>query len=165
MTQGLEKALGLPHLDDLLDDEPKTKPVAKASDEAVALDLQSVEAFASLIKGTDHGDAMDEVHEEALKHARDIVDLGFNIDPAKARGMFEQGANFYKIAIDAKNSKRDAQLKAMKLILDHRKFELEKAQASGTVTPTPTIEAEATVVMTHNDLLRRYHADKKKDDE
>jgi hypothetical protein len=169
MTKGIIDMLNLPSLDELVGEDDgdamKEMAAASASNEAVALDLQNAEAFAELVKGTDHGEAMNEVHDEALKHARDIVDLGFNIDPSKARGMFEQGANFYKIAIDAANSKRDAELKAMKLILDHRKFEFEKSQATGKpTTALATIDTEATVVTTHNDLIRQYHESKKRGD-
>jgi hypothetical protein len=131
MTQGLFKAMGLPDIEDVVPAKPAPSPVVREEMTPEAPIDRTTELFNKLIAGSDHGHAMDDMHDETIKHARDIVDLAFNIDPSRARGMFEQAANFFKIAMDSKNSKRDAQLKAMKLMLDHKKFEFEKAQARG----------------------------------
>lgn len=76
----------------------------------------------------DHEKSMDVIHEESLRSARELYDLGHNIDHARSRGIFEQAANFMKIALDAKNAKRDAQLKSAKLKIDIEKLALEKGQ-------------------------------------
>ncbi len=101
---------------------------------------------------------MDALHGEALRHARDLMDLGFNMEHGRARGIFEQAANFYKIGIDAKNSKRDAQLKAMRLVLDQQRVEIErvKAEAAGGAAPGaggPVIQGTM-VTGDRNELLR-----------
>jgi hypothetical protein len=151
--------MGLPDIEDVI--APKTVPAPAPRTETALAEDRSTELLNKLMPGSDHGAAMDDMHDETIKHARDIADLAYNIDPSRARGMFEQAANFFKIAMDAKNAKRDAQLKAMKLMLDHKKFEFEKAQARGERADAPTIDAQATVVADRNDLIAQYLASKK----
>jgi len=91
--------------------------------------------------------------------------LGFNIDIPRARGIFEVATSMYGQAISAKNSKRDAQLKAMKLALDQRKLDLEekKIKAQLGETEQNTIVSEATVIKEdRNELIKRLREQQKK---
>jgi hypothetical protein len=115
--------------------------------------------------GEDHERSMDDLHKEGLQHARDLMDLAYNIDHARSRGIFEQAANFYKIALDSKNTKRDMQLKAMRLALDQRKLELEERKLLGAeeqAENTP-VQPGAVLVEDRNELLRRWKAQRAKD--
>lgn len=173
MTRSFEEALGLPHLDDMLkeegvlekppnplyddieetdNDDEYTPP--QMSNTAIA-SMQMAQKQLDLIEGKDHSEKMDVIHQEALKHAQDIMDLGFNIDHARAARMFEVGANMYKVAMDAANSKRDAQLKAMQLVLNQQKLELEKRQMGESGTTPGTIDAQAVMVEDRNEIIRR----------
>jgi hypothetical protein len=151
MTRGLEDALNLRPLEEALSEaghDPDINNVPTAFDRTLDLAEEQI----ALIEGKDHAEAMDTIYEETIKHARDLVDFGFNTDPARARGMFEQGANMYKIALDAKNAKRRAQLDAMKLALEQRK-------AAGTIDePTDVIQGEAVMHDDRNAILARLHA-------
>lgn len=171
--------LNLPHLDDLLKAEGMLqKPSAASEADPPDLDGKLAQALAlaeqaekklALINGTDHAEAMDSLFEETRKHAQDLMDLGFNIDHARARGIFEVATSMYKNAIDAKNSKRDAELKAMKLALDEKKLELDRLRVQhetglGGGAGGGTI-AEAVVVEDRNELIKRLRAQIKQDKE
>lgn len=137
-------------------DEPEA---AAVHEEPVVSDhlLGLAEKIASW-SGDDHGDAMDDLHKEVLQHARDLMTYGFNIDHPRARGIFEIAASMYGHAITAKNSKRDAQLKAIKLALDKRKVDLDEkrtAHVIGQAVPG-AIEADTTILVEdRNELLKR----------
>ena len=153
MTKKLEDTLNLPHLDDLLKEEGVMNAVEE-EDPALNEMLQKLDSASesmSLIEGKDHADAMDSLYKETLDHARNIADLGYNVDHARAARIFEVGAQFFKIAMDAKNSKRDAQLKAMHLMLQQQKMEQEK----GTAQTPNTVDVDAIVVEDRNELIRR----------
>lgn len=181
MTRGIENMLNLPHLDDLLKDGTISRhPQPDLNDDGgEAIDTDAFEAQLNdtlaraekagkrlaMIDGSDHADAMDDLYGEVRKHAQDLMDLGFNIDHARARGIFEVASSMYKNAMDAKNSKRDAELKAMKLSLDQKKLELDTMRVrhemgapaeGGTIT-------EAVVVEDRNELIKRLRAQIKQD--
>jgi len=110
----------------------------------------------TMVEGTDHADAMDDLHKEILGHARDLMSYGFNLDHPRARGIFEIAANMYAHAITAKNSKRDAQLKAMKLAMDKKRVDLEEKRTNHVVGQVPSIGSDSTILVEdRNELLRQ----------
>lgn len=126
--------------------------------------LQEVTAKLALLEGTDHSEAMDDLHKEILTHARDLMSYGFNIDHPRARGIFEIAATMYGHAMSAKNSKRDAQLKAMKLAMDRKRVELEEKRTNHVVgQTTAAIDNDGTILVEdRNELLKRMR-DKMRD--
>lgn len=177
MTRGIETMLNLPHLDDLLKGEGMLQHAPAAPEDTQDLDAKLAQALAlaeqaekklALVNGTDHAESMDALYDEIRKHAQDLMDLGFNIDHARARGIFEVASSMFKNAIDAKNSKRDAELKAMRLALDEKKLELERLRVhheTGLGAAGGGIIAEAVVVEDRNELIKRLRAQIKQDKE
>jgi len=105
------------------------------------------------LEGADHSASMDNLHNEILQHARDLMAYGFNIDHPRARGIFEIAATLYGHAITSKSSKRDAQLRAMKLALDAKRVDLEEKRTNSAIG---LVDTEGTVMVEdRNDLLRR----------
>jgi hypothetical protein len=176
MTRGLEEMLNLPSLDDLLKEEAKEKnalPVDEASEvevqvapefgedtnaidrEGIISKLDQAQQTVDFVEGKDHGESMDLIFEETLKHSRDLMDYGYNIDHARARGIFEVATTMYKVALDAKNSKRDAQLKAMKLKLDQQRLEIDRIRLQGEDAQPATINTHAVIVEDRNELIKR----------
>lgn len=167
MTRKLTETLGLESLEDALaaaSDEIDEALVEE--EEEIDPALQPKTAIAHRddfmdrldVGEQDHGTAADEIHSELVKQAVAVFDLAFQVEPNKAARMFEVGGNLMKAALDAKNSKRDAELKALKLMLDHRRANLDakKARAEGVSEAAPgEIEAEAVVFADRNELLRR----------
>lgn len=118
--------------------------------------LRDLSAKLTLIEGTDHAEAMDDLHTEILQHARDLMAYGYNIDHPRARGIFEIAAILYSHAITTKNSKRDAQLKSMKLAMDKKRIELEEKRTNHVIGVNGALDSEGTILVEdRNELLRR----------
>lgn len=189
MTKGIEDMLNLPHLDDILkenevdfksavvlpgQEEESTTPMIPAAPSDSEM-LKSLERALQTLEGNDHGKAMDTIFQETLDHSRALMDLGYNLDDRSRRGIFEIATSMYKNAIDAKNSKRDAQLKLMKMLLDQRSQEFKERQwkAERGEDDPGEIKATATLVEDRNELIKRMRAEAglnrpdepKKDDE
>lgn len=168
MTIHLDNAFGLPHLDDLMKDEglvpkqPSETGITEAdADQIVAgLTVAKNNAVSTGLDSGDHAKSMDLLFDETLDYAQKVMDLGFNIDPARAPRMFEVATGLYKAAMDAKNSKYDAQLKAQQLMLNREKFSLEKNGAQGDPA-TDAIETRGVMVEDRNELLKRLRAQTK----
>jgi len=159
----IEETLNLPSMEDLF--------ASDESDEANITTLNTTAAMAeqagkvlAVQDGDGHAQAMDEIHKDTLKTARDLVDLGFNVDQRSAATIFEKATMMYKAATDAKNSKRDMQLRAQKLMLDQRKLDLEERRLQHEMGDV-SIDAESTIVEDRNDLIRRIRAESKKQQE
>jgi flagellar basal body rod protein FlgB len=166
MTKMIEHTLNLPSMEDIL---KSTEPTGDADAElelefdnaineaalssAVAL-ADAADRHLAIQDGDGHSQAMDEIHKETLKTARDLVDLGFNVDQRSAATIFEKANMMYKTALDAKSTKRDMQLKTMKLMLDQRKMELEERRLQHEMGDVP-VDAEATIVEDRNELIKR----------
>lgn len=131
MTQGIEKMLNIAS-----SDKEEDSDIFNATEFNPSTDL---------MRGVDHDNSMDKVYDETIKHARDLMDFGFNVDPRSAGRMFEIAATMYQRAIEAKTSKRDAQLKELKLIIEKNKLKKED--------DVPT--ENAIIVEDRNELLRQ----------
>jgi len=170
MTQGIEKIFNLPSMEDILKEKGvlPEEPIDETPSDEFECDgepdpelmhtLEMAQNRIDMVEGKDHSDAMDNLHKETLKHAQDLMDFGFNIDVSRARGIFEVAAAMYGRAIEAKNSKREAQLKAMKLALDQRKLDLDEKRIKAQLgeTEANTIPGEATIVREdRNEIIKR----------
>ena len=173
MTQGIENALNLPTMEDIL---KSTEPTdadyevdygTESEEEMQAVVAMAKQAETSLALtdaqgGDGHAQSMDEIHKETLKAARDLMDLGFNVDQRSAATIFEKATMMYKMAAEAKNSKRDMQLKAMKLALETKKLELDEYKMR-TELGEKTIETEHTIIEDRNELIKRLREQAKEE--
>lgn len=170
MNENIIEALNLRPLDEVLKDqgidvygdEPPVEEVedVEPMDES-QISLQDIKAKLQMIEGTDHAESMDDLHAEVLQHARDLMTYGFNLDHPRARGIFEIAASLYGHAMTAKNAKREAQLKAMKMSLDRRRVDLEEKRTNhviGQIDASPAMSDDGVVVADRNDLLRRIRS-------
>lgn len=164
INENITDMLGLRPLDEVLKERgieveaPETEDLEGDTEiqNAVAT-LREMSAKLAMIEGTDHAEAMDGLHTEILGHARDLMSYGFNIDHPRARGIFEIAASMYAHAMTAKNSKRDAQLKAMKLAMDKKRVELEEKRTNHAIGQADArIDSDGTILVEdRNELLRR----------
>lgn len=179
MSKTIQEALDLPVLEDLLksskDEQAEDEPEVT---EEMAEDYEATTSLAdNLAKGgvtqdviedrreRDHETKMESLFKEALQHSKDLMDLGYNVDSRSARGMFEQAANFMKIAMDASNSKRDAQLKTLNHKLNERKVDIVEKGSKGGKGGGDTIESESVVVQDRNELIKQLREQQDKDRE
>lgn len=152
--RGIEEMLGLPHMDDIIKPEPE--PTNEVDF------MKAAEQKLASIEGTDHAKAMDDIHTETLNHSRDIMDLAFNVDDRSRRGLLEIATSMYKNAIDSKNSKREMQLKVMKLMQDQQKIDLDERKFRAEMGEH-VVDSKVTIVEDRNELLKRMR--KQVDDE
>ena len=149
MTVGMEKFFDLPPLDEVL----KANGIDVETD-----DGNNIVSQRSSLEGNDHSESMESLHEEIVQHARDLMAYGYNIDMPRQRGIFEIAASMYGHAMAAKVSKRDAQLKSIKLALDSRKVDLEEKRTNHIIgqTQAATIDGNGTIVVEdRNELLKK----------
>lgn len=170
MTAGLDNFFNLPPLDEILkdqgidvhteksEDKPVKPPPTEEDIQKAVTALHDLTACMAMLEGTDHSEGMEELYKEILTHARDLMVYGFNIEQTRARGVFEIASLMYGHAISAKNSKRDAQLKAMKLALDRRKVDLEEKRTNHAIgqNQAATMDNDGTIVIEdRNELIKR----------
>jgi len=162
MTKAFNDLFNLPSMEEVLAE------TADVEDDCVEQieELSPVIPTAELItvaemKAQEHGQSMDKLYDELLGHAREMTELALNLDPARSPRMFEVAEKFYKSAMDAKNSKRDAQLKMMKVLQDQRKLELDELKLKHEMGDTPVDKADVIMVEDRNQLLKRLRDDMK----
>jgi hypothetical protein len=163
---GISKTLGLPTLDEILKEKESEKEIDLTTEEEEQIAKSSalihdLSNKMSLLEGADHAEAMDEMHNEIAQHARDLMAFGYNTDMRSARGIFEVAATMYSHAISAKNSKRDAQIKALRLALDKKKVDLEEKRTNHSIGAGNADNVASTtsngniVVEDRNELIKR----------
>lgn len=163
MTQGIEDMLNLPSMEEVFG---KTKEPVQDSEEiavedeglqnavAVFEEAEKVIALKDAKGGDGHAQSMDAIHDEMLEAAQTLMKMGHNVDQRSAATIFEKAVMLYKGALDAKNSKRDMQLKALKLILDQKKLELEEKKVKAELGEKE-IDSEYTILEDRNELIRK----------
>jgi hypothetical protein len=98
---------------------------------------------------------MDKMYDETIQHSRDLMDLGYNVDTRSAGRIFETAATMYKLALDAKNSKRKAQLDLMKIHQEQQKIDLVEKNKGGGDGQNGAIDTGSIIVEDRNELLRQ----------
>lgn len=153
-AQGVDPAAVPAQPADLAPDQPAAAPANNAAAPAPWSDPGGAVA---LRQHADHSAVMEGLCQELLEHGRSLMDLGFNVEPPRARGIFEVASSMYSNLITARTNQRDAELKAMKLALDQRKLDLEERKLQQQAGPTMPVEATAGAVVQEdrNALIRR----------
>lgn len=129
MTKAITDELGLPSLADALKEvaaangEVEETPEDNAEVAEMAHALQSYDSKnlkAQDIMGVnDHVDEADEVYEVAMKAHKDLMDLGFNIEPKHAgANAFTPSLKALEIALKASESKKKAKMERIRLIME-----------------------------------------------
>lgn len=164
MTKKIAESLNMKSLEeimeevDAIDDEEINSALPAVLEDGTGNELMTH----SDMKGDDHAEAMDEVYDKAMDVADKIVDMGMNMDPSRAPRLLEVANQWMKTAADAKISKRDAQLKLMKLIIDQRKLALEERAAG---LSTGELQGDVIFEGDRNTLLKMIREQKAREQE
>lgn len=157
MTKGIHDMLNLPSMDELEGDAPADELDIDFDNIPVPVDEENndlrMARVADPVDGDGHAESMDTIHKEMLDHARRLMDYGFNVDPRSSATIFEKAAMMYKGAMDAKDSKRDMQLKAIKAMLDQRKSDNEDKKLRAELGEKVQ-DAEGSIIEDRNELIR-----------
>lgn len=109
---------------------------------------------------TKHSGDMARVFDTAMNIAEKLGDMGMNIDPTKAPRMFEVMGQHLKIAADASNSERDAQLKLMQIIQNQEKLELDRMRLQHELGDGGEIKGEIVMIEDRNKILAQLKSKK-----
>jgi hypothetical protein len=164
--QGITDMLNLPSLEDVLKEkgiDVNAAPPVERDEPQIAHTIEKLHdltARMKMVEGTDHTDAMDSLYKEILDHARELMSYGFNIDQPRARGIFEIAATMYGHAMSAANSKREAQLKTMRLSLERKKVDLEERRTNHALgQQAATVDTDNTIIVEdRNELIKRLRS-------
>lgn len=162
MSTTMQEALGLPVLEDLL---LADKTEANESNEVVEVEEQPTSSVSSIeAKDRENQSGFerdtDEIFREAMKHASDLMALGYNVDTRSASKIFDTAATMMKLALDASSTKRSAQLNKAKLLLDERKVNYTVTGRSDKPLEEGEVETvEAKTVVNRNDLIKQLRQD------
>ena len=148
----LEETFDLPSLDDLSE---------KDNDLSMEESLSKAKQLATTHKEQDyfelHDTEMDEIADLAVEYAKDLHDLGMNVDVKNAGEIFSASASMFKIAVDARHLKMDKRLKLMKLELDRIKMDRTTPES------TEVVEASNVRIIDRSVLLAQLKEIQEKD--
>ena len=105
-----------------------------------------------------HDNEMDEIADLAVEYAKDLHDLGLNVDVKNAGEIFTASASMFKIAVDARHLKMDKRLKLMKLELDRIKMDRTTPEKS------EIVEASDVKIIDRSELLAQLKEIQEKDE-
>ena len=132
MSKAITDELGLPSLQDAIKQmNASEEPTANAEVEEMAnalqtMDIKSVQAAADPTGVDQHVDEADEILAAAMQSYKDLMDLGFNIEPKHAgANAFMPGLKALEIALKASDSKKKAKMDRIRSIMDHEAHQKE----------------------------------------
>jgi hypothetical protein len=175
MSKSIQDALDLPTLEDLLKaprqtdegEEITDEMVEEADDNSIVEEMSTALATGAVTRdmhqereALDHAKRTDYLHDEVLQHAKDLMDLGYNVDTRSAGKIFQTAASMYKLALEAKNSKRDAQLKALRIELDERRLDQMAKQNNGDDNNN-VVPGEHVIIEDRNEMIKRLREEAK----
>lgn len=159
MSKGLSDTLNIKSLDEILKESEIEEYIEEEDDSPSDGSLMRFKEMTN----NEFAKDMKDVYDTALEISKNMVELGNNIDPARAPRFFEVAAQHLKIAIDASHSNRDAQLRLMKLIQDQRKLELEELRVKTELGDTSNLPTDIIMVEDRNKLLQQLRQNKSDD--
>ena len=148
----LEETFDLPSLDDV---------VEKDGELSMEESLSKAKQLSATHKDQDyfelHDNEMDEIADLAVEYAKDLHDLGMNVDVKNAGEIFSASASMFKIAVDARHLKMDKRLKLMKLELDRITMDRTTPES------TEVVEASNVRIVDRSELLAQIKEIQEKD--
>lgn len=163
MTKAIEDELNLPRLEDALkalaeEQAPEEAPeVPNAEVEAMANALQNVSPSSlptDLLGVKAHEEEADEIIELAMRAHKDLLDLGFNIEPKNAgANAFTPSAKFLEIALKASQSKKDAKMERIRAIMEQERH--AKEMNAGVEDGEIIDNGGASITANRNDLMEK----------
>lgn len=132
MTKAITDELGLPSLQDALKEVAEANgeltPEVNEKVQEVANALEKVNASSLKVQDVvgvnDHVDEADEIYEAAMRSYKDLMDLGFNVEPKHAgANAFTPGLKALEIALKASQSKAARKMERIRLMMEKEAHE------------------------------------------
>ena len=135
MTKAITDELGLPSLQDALKEmaeqngevAPEENPeVAEMANALQAMDPKAIKRAEDATGTEEHLDEADEIYEAAMRAHKDLMDLGFNVEPKHAgANAFTPGLKALELALKASQSKNKAKMDRIRAIMDNEAHQRE----------------------------------------
>lgn len=161
MTKAIEDELNLPRLADALkeiasqtEDSP---PPVNAEVEKVANSLQNVSSSSMRAVDPsglqDHESETDEIYELAMQAHKDLLDLGFNIEPKHAgANAFTPSAKMLEIALKASQSKASRRMEKIRLVMEQ---DLHRREMNEGVEEGEILDNSNSILANRNDIMAK----------
>ena len=164
MTKALEDELNLPRLEDALralaEEKGEEAPAqANPQVESMANALASVspQAIARATDGAgvqEHQTEADEIYEQAMRSYKDLMDLGFNVEPKHAgANAFTPALKALEIALKASQSKATKKMERIRLIMEQEKH--QKEMGEGVEDGEIIDNGGSSITANRNDLMEK----------
>lgn len=173
MTKAIEDELGLPRLEDALREVAAAEAAENGEEvlpEAVEAN-EEVERMSNALakvdpntlvatdpEGTETLEAeMNEVISTALQAHKDLMDMGFNIEPKNAGQIFTPATRMLEIAMAASKNKAEQRMKATKLRMEKEAHDraMQNHQEEGVIEGEIPTTSEKSFIAKRDDLIRK----------
>lgn len=166
MTKAITDELGLPSLQDAL------KQIADENGETEAVDNSAVEKMANALQAVDsksikraedptgvdeHVDESDEIYAAAMSSYKDLMDLGFNVEPKHAgANAFTPALKALEIALKASQSKNKSKMDRIRAVMEQ---EAHRRELNNGVEDGEIIEGGGgSITANRNDLMAKIRS-------
>lgn len=164
MTKRLEDELNLPRLEDALkelaqgqEEETPTEANPEVTAMANALASASPQAIAAAsdpMGVVEHTTEADDIYDVAMRAHKDLMDLGFNIEPKNAGpNAFAPALKALEIALKASQSKTTKRMEEIRLIMEKDKH--TKEMGDGVEDGEIIDNGGASITANRNDLMAK----------
>jgi len=144
----LEELFNLPPAGDSTPTEEIETPPVVVNDIDIPLSTK-IEHALPQIHGIGQGDEeVDTIAREAMDMHREIRELAMNVEPRHSAELLAVAAQLLKTALDAKQGKEDAKLKAVRL-----QIQALTAKKVNPLAPDGITETQGTVFANRNEML------------
>lgn len=164
MTKALEDVLNLPRLEDALkefaaaqgDDapEPVNAEVEKMANALAGTSAIAIAASQDIMGVQEHLSESDEIYDSAMKAHKDLMDLGFNIEPKNAGpNAFSPALKALEIALKASQSKKISKMERIRLVMEQDKH--NKDMGEGVEDGEIIDNGGSSITANRNDLMEK----------
>jgi len=158
MTKRLEEVFNISSSDDENEDTPDIETSTTMIDvltETLA-ETDKIDAALPEVRNlNEHDRDMDDIHKKAMKTFDELVQLGMNVEVHAGAKIMETAAVMLKTAMEAKDSKVDRKLRMISLQLQKARLDHAIEKEESKAKDGNEIEAEGSVVIDRNELMRR----------
>lgn len=149
MTKTLESLFNLPEDEEV--DLPNVVANVEPINEDTLSTLDKITNSLPKVKGLEASDQeMDDLAEMATNSYKDLMELGFNVEPKYSSEIFNSASAMLGHAITAKNAKINKKLKQIELLLKKAQIDAKVSAKSEDVNNTSLGEGKA---LDRNELL------------
>lgn len=160
MTKALEDELNLPRLEDALKEfaaaqdeaEPVNAEVEKMANALASTSTMAIVAATDPMGVNDHIAEADEIYGHAMTAHKDLMDLGFNIEPKNAGpNAFAPALKALEIALKASQSKSAKKMEQIRLVME--KAQHDRDMGEGVEDGEIIDNGGSSITANRNDLM------------